>query len=85
MGSCAVTDRQLRASPPVMTLPLGPWRVLLFHQAGRLVVAPGLCLRLGRTAPLHLIFAAQRHVRALGGELDQSVAAFPFSHRLGRH
>ena len=37
---------------------LGRYR--LFHQAAGLVVAPGLHVRLGFTAPPHVIFAAQR-------------------------
>jgi hypothetical protein len=56
----------------------------LFHQADGLVVAPGLHVRLGFTAPPHVIFAAQRHVRMVDGQLDQPVAAVFFSRRPGR-
>jgi len=47
-----------------------------FHQADGLVVAPGMHVRLGFTAPPHVIFEAQYKVRMIRSHLDQAVPAF---------
>jgi hypothetical protein len=55
---------------------LGRYR--LFHQADGRVVAPGMHVRRGFTAPPHVIFAAEYKVRMMRSHLDQAVPAFFF-------
>jgi hypothetical protein len=53
------------------------------HQAAGRVVAPGVHLGLGFTAPPRSIFEAQRDVRVVGSQLYQSVPAVFFSRMPG--
>jgi hypothetical protein len=50
----------------------------LFHQADGLIIAPGMHVRLGCTAPPYFICAAPREVRMVHGHLDQAVPAVLF-------
>jgi hypothetical protein len=50
----------------------------LFPQADGLIIAPGRPLRLGFTAPPHVLFEAPRDVRMVRSPLDQAGPALFF-------